>query len=255
MALSNDRNTPRREDELDSIPVKAATKLYGGALVCADASGWAVPASSTAGLVARGRADEQVDNTAGANGDLSIRVRRGVFRWDNSAAGDAITQAEIGKHCFVIDDHTVAKTPGNGNRPVAGKVFDVDAQGAWVQTGDPSYDTRKVYLPFFINQTDTLAGTAAELVSPVVGAITSMSVTVQIAPTTGGPVTAAVGVTAVAGLSCVIADGAAKGTVVTDTPTAGDATTAVAVGSRIQVVPDAAFATAGAISGFVEITF
>ena len=78
---------------------------------------------------------------------------------------------------------------------------------------------------------------------------------VQVAVTTGGPITTSVAGVAVDGLSCVIPDAAAKGSVVSDTPTAGHASRAVTVGSRIQVIPDAAFATAGAVSGYVEITY
>ena len=49
---------------------------------------------------------------------------------------------------------------------------------------------------------------------------------------------------------------AAKGAVVTDTPTLGDASTVTAVGSRIQIAPAAAFAGAGAgggAAGVVEV--
>ena len=79
------------------------------------------------------RADETVDNTGGANGDKSIKVRRGVFRFANSAAADLIARTEIGKPCYVVDDQTVAKTNNAGARPVAGTVFGVDAQGVWVE--------------------------------------------------------------------------------------------------------------------------
>ena len=47
-------------------------------------------------------------------------------------AADAITLADIGKDCFIVDDQTVAKTDGAGTRSRAGRVFDVDADGVWV---------------------------------------------------------------------------------------------------------------------------
>ncbi|MFZ1680357.1 MAG: hypothetical protein WAT70_05000, partial [Rhizobiaceae bacterium] len=86
-------------------------------------------------LTAAGRAEQRVDNSDGAAAAKSIRVRSGVFRWNNSAAGDAITAAEIGDECFIVDDNTVAKTNGGATRSVAGKIVNVDAHGVWVRTG------------------------------------------------------------------------------------------------------------------------
>jgi hypothetical protein len=191
------------------------------------------------------------------DGAVRVEIEQGTFLFKNSAGVDAITAARVNRPCFVVDDETVALTSLGGLRPRAGIVREVGAEGVWVEISAPAIAMpgRVFLLPFFINEVDTLAGTSAELVSPVAGSIAKLSVIVQKAVTTGGPVTAAVGVTAVAGLSCVIADAAAKGTIVEDTPTFGDATTAVAVGSRIQIIPDAAFATAGAISGFIEIAY
>src|SRR5262249_12871348 len=100
-----------------------------------DASGWAVPGSTATGLIPIGRADKRADNSAGANGDINVKVRRGVFRWANSSAGDQITQAEIGDFCYIVDDQTVAKTSNGGARSIAGIIEDVDAQGVWLQTG------------------------------------------------------------------------------------------------------------------------
>jgi hypothetical protein len=131
-----DRNTPARDGNNLSDPVKAATILYAGTIGCLDAAGWLVPGAAAATLVARGRVRERVDNSAGANGDLNGECERGVFRFGNSAAGDLITRAEIGDDCYIVDDTTVAKTnPGGNTRSVAGKIVDVDAQGVWVRLG------------------------------------------------------------------------------------------------------------------------
>lgn len=133
VALTADRNTPQRVGDIERHPVKGATIIMAGALVCLDASGWLVPGSAATGLICRGRSDRHVTN-AGANGDLSCDVRKGQFRWDNSASGDLITRAEIGDPCYIVDDHTVAKTNGSATRSVAGTIRDVDAQGVWVET-------------------------------------------------------------------------------------------------------------------------
>lgn len=131
-ALSGDRNTPQRSADNRKLPVKAATTLYAGALACLDASGWLVPGSTSTTLKAVGRNERKVVNS-GANGAVSADVKTGVFRFANSGSTDAITTADIGNDCYIVDDQTVAKTNGGATRSVAGKIFDVDAQGVWVK--------------------------------------------------------------------------------------------------------------------------
>ncbi|MEW5687227.1 MAG: hypothetical protein AB1942_20115 [Pseudomonadota bacterium] len=257
-AIAERLRKARSGDHLN-LAVKANAQIFRGCMVMALA-GVAVAARAA---VSRAELDTilvvglAVDSAlgGGADGDVRVEIERAdVYCLANGAGGDALTVADVGDLCFAIDDQTVGKTTGGGVRPIAGKVVDVDGNGVWVDFRF-AREPRRLYLPFAISEVDTLAGTSAELVSPVVGAITQLQTEVQKAVTTGGDVTAAVGVTAVAGLACTVADGAAKGAIVTDTPTAGDATTVVAVGSRIQVVPAAAFNGAGAVSGLVEVTF
>ena len=191
-----------------------------------------------------------------ADGDVTVVVEGGAYAFANSAGADAITKTHIGKRAFIVDDQTVACLSAGATRAQAGIVLDVTSEGVWVLVGPEVADARRVFiLPFAISEADTLAGTSAELVSPVRGEVQSMSVIVQKAVTTGGDVTALIGVTAIDGLACTIADAAAKGTVVSDRPTAGHVSTLVNPGSRIQVVPAAAFNVAGAVSGFVAISY
>lgn len=102
-ALTGDRITTwRYQDELE-MPVAAATKIYYGSMVCANAAGFAVPAADTAAFVVMGVATEQIDNLSGANGDKMIRLREGrVHTFDATS----ITQAMVGKAMYVVDDHT-----------------------------------------------------------------------------------------------------------------------------------------------------
>jgi hypothetical protein len=133
--LLADRDTTRRENLLRSFPVKAAARLYAGSLVCLDATGFAVKGGVSTTIKAVGRAEEQVDNTSGADGALRITVGCGVFRFANSAAADQITLADVDAPCFVVDDQTVAKTNGTSTRSQAGIVRDVDSGGVWVEMG------------------------------------------------------------------------------------------------------------------------
>lgn len=133
MPLAKDRNTLRRDGVQFSDPLAADTKIFAGALVCLDASGNAVPGATSTTLKARGVAQEQVDNTGGSAGDLSIESRRGVFQFSNSASTDQITRADIGNDCYIVDDQTVAKTSATNTRSVAGAIRDVDSNGVWVE--------------------------------------------------------------------------------------------------------------------------
>lgn len=136
MALSKERLTPRMGDAphvtLLSLPVKAGVKIYAGSLVVIDA-GYAAPARTAVGLIAIGRAEETVDNTTGAAGDESVEVRRGAYKYKNSAAADLIAQADVGKDCYIVDDETVAKTDGTATRSKAGKVLSIDSDGVYVE--------------------------------------------------------------------------------------------------------------------------
>jgi hypothetical protein len=132
-ALSKDRNTARAEGDLRSLGVAAAQLIYAGAMVMRNASGFAVKGTTALNLVGVGRAEERVDNAAGAAGDKRVRVRPGIYRYANSAASDEVTIADIGALAYAVDDQTVAKTSGTNTRSIAGFVDDVDAQGVWVR--------------------------------------------------------------------------------------------------------------------------
>lgn len=132
-ALTADRNTPARSASVREPPVKAATKIYAGAMTAIDASGWAVPVTASATLKIIGRAEGRADNSGGANGDLSVRVGSGTYRFGNSSAGDLIARKDIGSPCYGVDDQTVALTSASSTRSVAGTIFDVDDQGVWVK--------------------------------------------------------------------------------------------------------------------------
>ena len=127
MALSNDRDTKRIEGKVRFLPVAAAKTIYTGALVARDANGRATPGAAATTIRGIGRAAKLADNAAGAAGAINVEVETGTFYFKNSTAGDAITNADIGSDCYIVDDETVAKTDGSSTRSVAGKVFSVDA--------------------------------------------------------------------------------------------------------------------------------
>lgn len=133
MALSADRLTKRRKGEVYSLPVAANAVIYAGALVCVNASGYAVPGSTSTTLKAAGVAQEAVTGTATAGAVSVLVLRDGWHLFKNSSSGDAIALADINASCFIVDDETVAKTNGSSTRSVAGIIRDVDAAGVWVE--------------------------------------------------------------------------------------------------------------------------
>jgi hypothetical protein len=133
-ALATDRQTPARTGDTYSYPVAASVTCYIGALAMLDASGNVKPGAAATGQIACGVFTERVTNGATAAA-VNVTVRPGIFRFANSAAGDAIAKAAIGDDCYIVDDQTVAATNGSSTRSVAGKILDVDADGVWVRVG------------------------------------------------------------------------------------------------------------------------
>lgn len=156
------------QGEIAYAGVAASTSIYHGSVVGLNSSGYAGPASATFSNVI-GCADLMptttggvVNNSAGSNGDLTIRVRTGVFKFVNSSSTDAITNAWIGKPCFVVDDNIVAKTSSAGTRPVCGIVWFVDSDGVWVQMGPGLGNTSVINMPVTLHEffaQDAAAGT------------------------------------------------------------------------------------------------
>lgn len=133
MALSQDRNTPFKDGELIAVPVAASAVIYAGALVVANATGFAAPGSVATTLTYLGRAEEKVDNTGGADGAKTIQVRRKkAFKWKNYGS-DALTQADLGKTVYIYDDETVAKTHAANTRSAGGTMVQFEADGVWVE--------------------------------------------------------------------------------------------------------------------------
>lgn len=132
VALTQDRNTPRSAGDIRSGGVAAGQTIYAGAIAMRNAGGFLVKGAAATGLIGVGRAEARAVN-AGSNGDVSLDYRPGVYRFENSGGGDAITAADIGALCFAVDDQTVAKTDDGGDRSPAGFIDDVDPLGVWVR--------------------------------------------------------------------------------------------------------------------------
>jgi hypothetical protein len=119
-----------------SIPIAANTKIYGGAAVCINASGYLVNAADTSGLIFIGFANESLnafDNTVSgnANGSFNVPVTDltiGQGLYTINAANPA--QSWVGTHAFWLDNTSVGQAGSSTNKIIAGTIVGLGATGA-----------------------------------------------------------------------------------------------------------------------------
>lgn len=105
-ALSNDKaRTYSATEGLNSLPVKASTKIYEGAAVGDAGAGYV--RQLVAGDPFRGFADSQADNTSGADGDITVRLRVEDYI-SLLISGLAVT--DVGKAVYASDSDTFTLT-------------------------------------------------------------------------------------------------------------------------------------------------
>jgi hypothetical protein len=141
MALTADKKPQSKVTgpHSSSGPVADSAVLYRGALLALNATGYLVPASTTAGLRVVGMATRKTDNSDGGDGDLAAQWETGVFCFKNDATYP-ISQADVGRVCWVKDDETVQDERG-GSSVVAGIVMAYESSSKiWVLVGpDTAY--------------------------------------------------------------------------------------------------------------------
>lgn len=138
MAVTKDQKTIRYGTpdghQPTAQPVKAAAQLYAGTIALT-ASGYAKSAATVAstdicwglynGLL-NGTPTTSTPITGGStDGAVVVGIDTGSFYLQNGTNSDAITQADVGALCYVIDEVTVGKTNGSSSRPVAGRIMSI----------------------------------------------------------------------------------------------------------------------------------
>lgn len=116
------------------LPMGASTTIYRGTMIALDQSGYAFPATGSLVRRAVGVSTEGKAN-AGAAGAKTIRVERGCFGFVSTSGDDAITIADIGSVCYVLDDQTVSRSSQNGTLPYAGRVARIENSLVFVEVG------------------------------------------------------------------------------------------------------------------------
>ena len=102
--LTADRKSERKQGSLFALPAAAAAHVYAGAMVSADGSGYLQPATDASGQTFVGVSKKEADNTSGANGDVTCEgYLKGVFQMNASG----MTQSDLVKEAFVVDDNTI----------------------------------------------------------------------------------------------------------------------------------------------------
>ncbi|MBQ6926375.1 MAG: hypothetical protein IJQ73_17195 [Kiritimatiellae bacterium] len=108
-ALTAPRDTKQALGDLVSLPVSSGAVVYAGGLAMVVPGGYAVPAvasvSSGSSSVAAGQVVGRAEHVA--SGGEMVQIRRGDFLYDNDAT-HPLAAGDIGKACYVVDDHTVA---------------------------------------------------------------------------------------------------------------------------------------------------
>ena len=129
MALTDDVNLEEKEGVVQASPVGGSVRIFRGAMVMHGPAGYLIPAAAQAGAVFAGIAEQSVDNSSGAAGDVTCRHKiEGVYLM--KCAG--FTQADVGEQVYAEDDESVTKTVGN-NVPVGQVVKFVSATQVWVK--------------------------------------------------------------------------------------------------------------------------
>lgn len=109
-----------------------------GSLVCSDASGYGIAATDTAGkkfegvIINSDGADFSCDNTNGADGAITVTVKR-KGRIKLTLGTGALTQASKGVLAYITDDETFDLAATTTNDVLMGYIDEIiDATHAWI---------------------------------------------------------------------------------------------------------------------------
>ena len=105
MSVTTDQLLTRSDRDRGGYPVAASTLLYSGTLMFVNSGGYADDDTANGLNVFGGVVCDRVDNSAGANGDLSVEV------WQDGKfvlTGSGFTQASVGQQVYASDNYTIS---------------------------------------------------------------------------------------------------------------------------------------------------
>lgn len=141
-ALTSTRSTWRRAIPAISLPLPVGKKATEGGNAVFDTANPdavypAVGGSTT--LIPIGKFLQSIDNTNGsASVSVQVQPNEEIWcrNWDSVTGSGAVTASNIGSEVYLASDHEVT-TVSSGNS-AAGRVWDVNGDGIWVQAPRPS---------------------------------------------------------------------------------------------------------------------
>jgi hypothetical protein len=110
------------------IPATAGALVREGVMV-SEVSGLGLETVTATTHNVLGVSRKRCDNTGGAAAAKTIEYDEGDFAFENSAAADALANADIGNLVYAVDNNTVAKTDGTSTRSVAGRLMGFMSDG------------------------------------------------------------------------------------------------------------------------------
>lgn len=111
-----------------NIPVAAGENMKEYTIAAINADGYAVVGKKAEGLVKAGMVTVAADNTGGAAGAATVRVKRGTFVWNNDGT---IKNTDLLKTCYIAGADTVTITAEKAS--AAGTIIAVDQDGVTVE--------------------------------------------------------------------------------------------------------------------------
>lgn len=128
----DDRQTPRRDLGLICVAVAANAIVRAGYIAVVNKAGYAIEGAKAKELTYLGVFDETIDNTGGIDGAVTVMVRtHHAFLLDNDVS-DPVTQASIGKKCYISTSTSVSATSATDTKSEAGIVLEINENGVWV---------------------------------------------------------------------------------------------------------------------------
>jgi len=139
MALTKSVERPSRGDSrIVNAPVAANAVIFQGAMLAFNATGFVTNAADTASFKYAGLAMEDVDNTGGADGALTIEL---IYENTVFIPLASATQAAVGAEAWATDSDTIVlvapvniKSMGLVIEYDSGAVGKQSQKGVWIET-------------------------------------------------------------------------------------------------------------------------
>ena len=167
MALTANKDPQTKPDEILAILVEDNVHIYRGAAVCANAAGYAIPATDTDGNVFIGIAMEECDNTVTGHTQGGQRVQ--VFRPGSAVFSKATAaQTDVGLEAFISDDETVVLAAAGTEGVHVGTVIEVpDSSHVRVALrGARPFSFMYGMMTFHVNLADVADGDVITTITP-----------------------------------------------------------------------------------------